>query len=147
MSEVCQRGFEDTLLSGFIDGELTQADIQRVRLHLEDCTKCRNLLADMTKIREAAMTTSFPVPTDEEWQEGPRSEASRWARRLAWVLLIGWVLGAAWLGIVRLSESSTTWYEKALLISLLGGALLLLVSVLLDRLKAFRTDRYRRVEK
>jgi hypothetical protein len=39
------------------------------------------------------------------------------------------------------------WLEKLLVLSLIGGAMLLFVSVLLDRLKALKTDRYKGVEK
>ena len=41
MPEPCGRTFDGALLSGFLDGALTQADEQRVRVHLEDCETCR----------------------------------------------------------------------------------------------------------
>ena len=93
------------------------------------------------------MTTDFPVPTDDEWREAPRSVGSSWARRLGWILVVVWILGAGWLAIEAFVEGSAAWYEKALIGALFGGGLLLLVSVLLDRLKALKTDRYGGVEK
>ena len=41
MPEHCGRTFDDALLSGYLDHALTQADEQRVRIHLEDCATCR----------------------------------------------------------------------------------------------------------
>ena len=34
-------GFDEALISGYLDGELTQGDAQRVRVHLEDCAVCQ----------------------------------------------------------------------------------------------------------
>ena len=71
MNQLCRPKFDESLFSGYLDGELTQGDSQRVRLHLEDCSSCRDLVGDLQRIREAAMTTEFPVPSDEEWREAP----------------------------------------------------------------------------
>jgi len=147
MNQLCRPAFDESLFSGYLDGELTQGDSQRVRLHLEDCSSCRDLVGDLQRIREAAMTTEFPVPSDEEWREAPRSLGSSWARRLGWVLVIAWTLGAGWLAIQGFIEGSAAWYEKTLFGALLGGGLLLFLSALLDRLRAIKTDRYGSVEK
>lgn len=147
MKQRCQSEFDDSLLSGYVDGELTQADNQRARLHLEECPWCRALVEDLLKIREAAMATYFPVPTDEEWREAPRSQGSQWLRRAGWILLVVWIVGAGWLASEAFLTGSALWYEKVLIVALAGGGLLLFLSVLLDRIKALKTDRYGRVEK
>lgn len=147
MKQRCQSEFDETLLSGYVDSELTQADNQRVRLHLEDCPSCRSLVDDLLQIREAAMETYFPVPKDEEWREAPRSQGSRWFRRVGWILLTVWILGAGWLAAGAFLTGSALWYEKVLIAVFAGGGLLLFLSVLLDRIKALKTDRYGRVEK
>ena len=147
MNQLCPPTFDESLLSGYVDGELTQADNQRVRIHLEDCASCQALIGELRQIRQAAISTPFPVPTDDEWRESPRSPWTLWLRRFGWVLLIAWILGAGWLGIEAFVTGSAAWYEKALIGALMGGGLLLFLSVLLDRLKAVKTDRYGRAEK
>ena len=147
MKQVCQTDFDETLLSGYVDGELTQAENQRVRLHLEECAACARLVEDLLRIREAAMATYFPIPSDAEWNERPRTTGSLWLRRLGWTLLTVWILGAGALAVSGFMEGSAAWYEKALVGVLVGGGLLLFLSVFLDRLKALKTDRYGRVEK
>lgn len=147
MNQLCRPAFDESLLSGHVDGELTQADNQRVRLHLEECPSCRALVDDLQQIREAAITTDFPVPSDDEWREAPRSPGSLWIRRLGWVLIAVWMLGAGWLAVQGFIEGSAAWYEKALIVILAGGPLLLFLSVVLDRLRALKTDRYGRVER
>ena len=44
---------EDTeaLLSGYLDGELTQGDRQRVEVIIEDCQDCAQTLEDMKKLQ------------------------------------------------------------------------------------------------
>ena len=56
-------------------------------------------------------------------------------------------LGAGGMAIGSLVAGSEPWYEKLLVLSLLAGGALLLASVLIDRLRALKTDRYRGVEK
>jgi len=147
MNQSCRSTFEESLLSGYVDGELTQSDSQRVRLHLEECPVCRALVEDLQQLREAAMTTPFPAPGDDEWRESPRSLGSHWARRLGWVLVIIWMLGAGWLAFETIVQGSVAWYEKALIAVLVGGGFLLFLSVLLDRLRVLKSDRYGRVER
>ena len=40
------------LLSGFVDGELTQQERQRVTLHCDECDECRENLAKLRALRE-----------------------------------------------------------------------------------------------
>ncbi len=147
MNQQCQSTFDESMISGYVDHELTQSDNQRVRLHLEDCPSCRRLVGDLRQIREAALATPFPVPSDEEFRESARSRGSLWLRRVGWLLVALWMMGVGWLAIQGLLQGSAAWYEKALIGSLVGGVLMLFLSVLLDRLRALKTDRYGRVEK
>jgi anti-sigma factor RsiW len=139
--------FDPTLLSGYLDGELTQAEEQRVRIRLEDDPEARDLVAEMSRIREAARATRLVVPRDEEWSEKPLSPGSRWFRRVGWVLLVGWAVALAVLAAWGLSAGPEPWWQKALAVTIIAGPVLLFLSVLLDRLKVMKHDRYRRVEK
>jgi len=147
MNQLCQPAFEESLLSGYVDGELTQADRQRVRLHLEGCADCRRQVEEIRQIRAAAASTPFPVPGDEEWREAPRTAIARWTRVLGWLLVGVSITAAAWLGARSLLEGSGDWLEKALIVTLGSGVLMLFVSVLSDRLRSLKSDRYRRVLK
>jgi len=135
------------LISGYLDGELTQGDEQRVRLHLEGCPACRAEVAAMREIREAQMTTPFRVPEDDQWREAPRGATSRTLRWAGWILLAAGLAVAAWEGGRELLASEAPWTELLPPLALVVGGALLLLSVLLDRLAAARTDRYRRIEK
>ena len=81
MPEHCGRTFDDALLSGYLDHALTQADEQRVRIHLEDCATCRMQMAQLAQLREVTMSTEFNVPSDDQWSGGAsRSPESAVAR-------------------------------------------------------------------
>lgn len=147
MAERCRASFDESLLSAALDGELTQAESQRVRLHLEECAPCRNLLEEMRKMRKATLSTEFPVPNDRQWDERPRGGLSRVLRRVGWALVVVWLAGISVLAVWSFFDAPAEWWEKVLVVSLVGGPLLLLLSVLLDRLRALGIDRYRRVEK
>lgn len=148
MSEDSRRhGFDEALLSGYLDGELTQAEAQRVRIHLEDHSEARALLDEMRQTREATMTTRLKVPEDAQWDERPRGLLSLFSRRLGWLLLVAWLVGVTAYGLWQFFTSPEHLAEKLVAASAVSGFGLLFVSVLLDRVRDARTDRYRRVEK
>jgi len=147
MNENCGRTFDEALLTGYLDGVLTQADDQRVRLHLEECTGCRGLIDEMRETREATMTTRFELPSDDQWNEAPRGLASRLTFGLGWILLLLWTVGMLGLVVGHIWSDGMPLTEKLLLFGGLSGGALLFLSVLIDRLKTMRKDRYRRVEK
>lgn len=147
MTRSCTRPFDESWITGYLDGELTQAEAQRVRVHLEDCATCRALLDDLTQMREATMTTPFPTPSDDQWDETPRGLVSHLGRNLGWLLL-----GLSSIGLVGLAAwqilTETSGQLEQLLFLALGAALMgLFLSVLIDRIRARGSDRYRRVKK
>ena len=147
MSGNCGRTFDEVLLTGYLDGVLTQADDQRVRLHLEECAACRRLIDEMRETREATMTTRFELPTDDQWKEAPRGLASRLSFSMGWILVLIWGTGMLGLLVGHLWTAELPLLEKLLLFGGISGGALLVVSVLIDRLATMRKDPYRRVEK
>jgi len=147
MADQCPSAFEETLISGYLDGELTQSAEQRVRIHLEDCAFCREFLADLQKIREAAMSTEFARPEDDQWDERPRSAASFLARGTGWLLAVVWLVGVIGYGLWQFWQSSANVVERVLVFGGLSAVALLFCSVALDRIASARTDPYREVER
>lgn len=147
MSTNCGRTFDEALLTGYLDGVLTQADDQQVRLHLEECADCRRLIDEMRETREATMTTRFELPTDDQWNEAPRGLASRLSFGLGWVTLLIWAIGMLGLVVGHIWSDAMSLTEKLIVFGGASGAALLFLSVLIDRLKTMRQDPYRRVEK
>lgn len=147
MSRNCQRAFDEELISGYIDGALPQMQTQSVRLHVEDCDACRTLLEELETLRETAKSTRFTAPADDEWPELPKTRPGRISRSLGWVLVIAWLLAVSGLALWRFLTQAANPVEIFLVLGLPGGALLLFLSVLMDRLRELKTDRYREVHR
>ena len=143
----CGRRFDEELLSGYLDGALTQGERQLVSLHLEACADCRRELDDLASLRAAARGTAFALPADDEWGELPRSAASRALRFGGWSVLLLWLALVLGSGAVELARAAVPTWERVAVAGVVAGFVLLLLSVLLDRLRALRHDRYRRVQK
>lgn len=143
----CRRDFDEKLLSGYLDGVLTQSETQRVRLHLEECAPCRRQVEEMEKLREVTMTTRFFEPADDQWNERPRGLASRLSLHLGWGLLLLWLVGVVGFVLGNIWSNSQNLTEKLLAFGGIFGFLLIFLSVLVDRLQTRRTDRYRGVLK
>ena len=147
MAKNCPTAFDESLISGYLDGELTQAAEQKVRIHLEDCVQCRTLLEDLRTIREAAMSTEFSKPDDTQWDERPRGGASLVARGAGWILAIVWAVVVGAYALWEFVTTPASPIERLLVVGGLTALALLFVSVLLDRIRTARTDPYREVEK
>lgn len=148
MAETCGAPFDEAMLSAYLDGELTQEETQPVRIHLEDCAQCRETFRRMTELREATLTTRFNTPDDGQWNEKPRSSGTGFLRGAGWGLLIAWISIVAFLAARGLvTDPSVQWWEVALAGSAVGGGVLLFLSVLIDRLRDSKNDRYGRVQK
>ena len=149
MVEQCSAPFDEALLSAYLDDELTQEESQPVRIHLEDCESCRRTYDQMRELREATMTTPFAALDDGQWDERPRSRASRILRNVGWAMLFAWLGAVAFIALSELATEAAGMpiRELALIVGLVGGGLLVFLSILLDRLGSYKTDRYRRVKR
>lgn len=147
MPEQCPRGFDERLLSGYLDGELTQGDEQRVTVHLESCPHCKELLADLDRIREATMSTRFTPPPDIQWDELPRTGGSSILRRLGWWLVVPWLALVTGYGLWEAWRGVHGAFDRILTFGGIAALALLFLSVLLDRLRDAKTDRYREVKR
>lgn len=147
MSPHRQHGFDETLLSGYLDGALTQQETQRVRLHLEVCDSCRRTADEMKTIREVTMTSAFTTPPDDQWDERPRGRASRLSFGIAWTIIVAWIVGLLGFTLGHLWSGPESLTEKLLVFGAITGFALLLLSVLIDRITRLQSDRYRRIEK
>jgi predicted anti-sigma-YlaC factor YlaD len=146
MSEL-QHGFNEALISGYIDGELTQGEEQRVRLHLEDCAECRTMTDELRRLKEATMTTEFQVPDDTQWDETPRGRHSGFFRNFGWLILLAWIVGTLGYGLWQVAIDTEDLFGVVIVFGFWLGFGLVFLSVLIDRLKTRKTDRYRRVQK
>lgn len=140
--------FNEALLSGYLDGELTQGDEQRVTVHIEGCADCSSVIKELRRLREATMNTEFQVPEDTQWDETPRGALSLFLHNFGWLIAGLWVVGiAAYLIWQIATDSDSLQFEGVLGFGLFLAFGLIVASALVDRLKTRKNDPYRKVLK
>lgn len=139
--------FDESLISGYLDGELTQVEAQRVRLYLEDHSEARALFEEMKQMREATLTTEFILPRDDQWSEKPRGSVSRLSRGVGWVMVVAWLILLGGFGLWQMAVAPVSLGLKLVIFGGLSGFAFLMISVGMDRIRLLPQDRYRRVEK
>lgn len=136
------------LLSAFLDGELTQAGHQRVRIHLEDCEECRAELQQLRELKNLTGSLEFVDPPEDKMREFEQRLSVQAPRRLGWGLLLAgvvvWVAYAVYL--FATSPTLPSW-EKLTVGAVVIGLVLLLISVARQRWLELPHDRYRGVKR
>ena len=134
-------------LSGYLDGELTQQEAQKVALLVETDPEYKVLYEELSLMRHEVQSLSLQEQElehlDKLFQE-PVAKTSK-------------IFGLALIAISSVAIIALTLYvifthpelgmlEKVLVGALGGGCLLLLFSVLRQRLISLKTDKYKRVK-
>ena len=140
------------LISSYHDGELDNKDKQVVEEHLKQCSDCRNEFEEMGKFEEVMGKMQFKKPQKEMWEVYWSTIYNRLERRIGWILLsIGGMIllffggYKAVEGIIQ--DSSTPILLKVGILTVLGGVVILLVSLLREQLFVHKRERYKEVEK
>ena len=136
-----------TLISGYIDDELTQQELQRLRLHLEACPDCDRICQDLKSIRGKLGQLSYPESDTERLDKLENELISGTVRWTAWSLLLFGFMILAGFGLYQIfSNAEIPWHIRlGYGGGLLGLAILFLV-VLRQRLMTYRNDKYRKVK-
>ena len=135
------------LLSGYIDGELTQQDRQRVEVHCDTCSQCQTTLEELKDLRRQVGKTRLSELGEDKWREDMNDTTVKVSRGIGWLLIIGCalVVGAMWL-LVFLNDTSMSTAEKFLIVLIYAGPVALFISVLRQRLIERKSDKYKDVE-
>lgn len=142
------------LLSGYVDGELTPDEEERLKRHLSHCMECRDelqVMRDIEGVTEAMKQEQGTLP-DMFWDQYWLSVYNRLERGVGWVLLS---LGASLLAAFALWHFATAFLiapEVPLVVrvgtglSVLGLAVLT-VSIVRERVRAWTHDPYKEVKR
>lgn len=136
------------LLSGFVDGELTQQQRQLVRLHCEECSECQDILSNLYELRERVGKASLSETGEDQWRETMKDDnIVQTTRGIGWLLFIAGLLFVAGIGLVGfIFSDEISIGMKLILVAVYGGLATLLFSVLRQRLIERKTDKYKDVE-
>ena len=135
------------LLSGYIDGELTQGSRQRVELHIDSCAKCHQAYEDLVRLQHDVGKMSFDELSQSEWSTIMNDMTVRSSRGTGWLLFVVGTLIIVTYGAFQFAVDDTVpALIKSSVAAIVLGIVLLLFSVLRQRLITSKTDKYRDVE-
>ncbi len=137
----------EEMLTGYLDGELTQQDRQRVEVHVDGCANCRETMIELGEIRKGIGRLQDPEPTNEQRSRMMRITVTKTSRGLGWLLgIAGGLILVGYAAYEFATDDSVEALVKVATAGAVGGLALLLLSVLIDRLRARKSDRYKDVE-
>jgi predicted anti-sigma-YlaC factor YlaD len=136
----------EVLISGYLDGELEPGAQRVLEDHVQGCTACRREYESMKRLVVGSRTVlAVAEPPPHVWDTFLDTVYNRLERKTAWSLFI--------LGMFALGAYSVVWFYQVpwasvMLKTLISvpalGMILLFISVLRQRLRIARTDRYSR---
>lgn len=145
---------EAALLSAYVDGELEAADVARIEAFLAMSTEAseaaRAEIAKLRRLNQMTGSMRLKEPPAEEWEVFWSQVYNRAERSLGWLLLVAGVVvlgGWALLQVVTavLGSPELPLYVKGGIFAAGAGVLVLLVSVIRERVYRRRRSRYKDV--
>ncbi|MFB0566485.1 MAG: anti-sigma factor [Candidatus Aminicenantaceae bacterium] len=140
------------LIASYYDQELEKEQKRIVEEHLEECSECREEFEGMEKFEEVMSKMEFKKPSKEVWQLYWSSVYNRLERRIGWTLLsIGAIILIFFGGYKAVEgiilDPTIPFLLKVGILTLLGGGVVMLVSLIRERLFVRKRERYKEVEK
>ncbi len=135
------------LLSGLLDGELTQQQRQLVKLHCETCAECRENLENLRQLRQRISDSRLSELGEDLWRENMNDKKVTTPRSIGWLMLIGGLVVISGIFLIAFIFSDEVHIGmKIIMVAIYGGLATLLYSVLRQRLIERKTDKYKDVE-
>lgn len=137
-----------SLMMGLMDDELTGEEAVRVNNHLIRCESCREEYGQLKEASGKMEGMGLETPDDKILEKAWKSPHSRLARNFGIVLVVaGWlamvIYGAYEFLVIKDVES----IPKFAFVIMGVGIVVLFITVLRDRIKSYRNDPYKEVDK
>jgi len=140
------------LMMAALDGEISPQERQRLDGMLAEDDRLREEWRRMTEVKEATGSMGYSPPPEEVWDRYWTSVYNRIERGIGWVLvslgaivLIGYGI---WQWLERmLADTGMPFFLKAAVFAVLIGLLILIVSVLREKISMGTRERYKEVQR
>jgi predicted anti-sigma-YlaC factor YlaD len=136
----------------YLDNELNEEQKRAFEEHLAGCRDCTRDLAQFRKLKEMTDCVAFVEPEDRVWEQYWGNIYNRVERGTGWILFSVAAIALLLYGGFQIIESlirdpGLGTLLKIGLLALLGGVVILFVSVLRERIFFWSRDRYRDVRR
>jgi len=140
------------LIATYFDQGLDEEQEKIVKGHLNECPECREEFEGIEKFEEVMSKMELKKPSKEVWHVYWSSVYNRLERRIGWILLsIGAIILLLFGGYKAVEgiivDASTPLLLKVGILTLLGGVVVMLVSLARERIFVRKRERYKEVEK
>jgi len=143
-AKTCQHTTE--LLSGYLDGELTQQQSQLVTAHIQQCQACGSSYRELQQLQSTVQQAHYPGMEEQAIQKLLSDPASTTLQTISWLAIVtSLTIAVVFVVYQFLLDSIMPWYEKLFVSLFWGGGIGLFLCVLRQRLIARKTDKYRKV--
>ena len=139
-------------LMAYLDGEIECEKKLEIEKHLSECEKCRKEYQSYVKLKEVTDRMRFADLSDQLWAGYWKGIYRRIERGAGWIFLsIGAIILLSF-GVYQffkefLADPNVSSIAKIGASVLAFGVIILLVSIIRERLFLFRTERYKEVER
>lgn len=140
------------LMMAALDGELAQADRAELDRLLAADDGLREEWDKLQKVKEVTDTMGYSKPPEEIWDRYWGSVYNRAERSLGWILVsLGSLVLVTW-GVwhwiqALVADTNTPVAIRLALVVLIVGGLVLLVSVIREKLHTHKSQRYKEVQR
>lgn len=142
MKEACEA--YHVLMSGSLDGELCAEEQQRLNEHVQNCPACQREYEMLKRLVAGTAMAFVPEkPPPEAWDDFLDNVYNRLERKTGWaVLIVGMAALFIYGTILYFVDPWLSAITKILIAAPALGLALLFISVVRQRLRAAKTDRY-----
>ena len=136
------------LLMGLIDDELTPEEAGEVNAHLIKCAACREEYEDLRGTAARIEKASFEEPTDEVLNRLWKRPYHRFMRNSGLFLVVGGYVALIVYALIEMFKSGgEPVFPKITFAAIVIGFVLLLATVIRERLHTYKTDPYKEVRR
>ncbi len=132
----------------YIDGEMSAGEKREYEEHLASCGDCRRAVGELGSVERLTGMLRIRDPQDDFWDAYWKRLFRRAERRTGWLLIIAGAMLAAlyamWKGVTDFGEIT---FVKVITVAVAAGFVILLVSVVRERVHQYKTDRYKDIER
>ena len=136
------------LMMASIDGEIGAEDRAELESHLAECADCRREFEEHTTLSELVGEIKLPKPSQEDMMKYWPSVYAKIERGAGWgLVVIGALIWVAYGVFLFITDPTVGSMTKFLIALPVVGVLMLLISVVRERVNVSKTERYKEVER
>jgi hypothetical protein len=141
-----------TLIAAYIEGELDKKESLLVEAHLRECAGCRKECEELNQLEEVLNKMELRKSSKDTWDVYWSSVYNKLERRIGWIFLsLGVIILAFWGGYQAVEQLMTDPGKplalKIGILALLGGGIIVFVSILREQLFFRKKERYKEIRR